>query len=105
MKEFKNGAISEEALDEVAGGLNISPSMVKKALIAAGVGILTSGVGVGAYAMSKSRKGKTTVSHKPENDLNNTDVNYFDGDEQDIADLNEYKPGSMNLRNLFKRED
>lgn len=96
MKEFKNGAISEEALDEVAGGLNVSPSMVKKALIA---------VGVGAYAMSKSRKGKKPVSPKQENDISKIDVDYFDGDEQWIADLNEYRPGSMNLRNLFKGED
>ena len=62
MEKFKNGAITEEALDEVAGGLNISPSMVKKALIAAGIGILAVGAGVGGtigikkYNKSKSPK-------------------------------------------------
>ena len=49
MEEFKNGAISEEALDEIAGGLSISKSTVKNVLIAAGIGILAVGGTAGAY--------------------------------------------------------
>ena len=54
MEEFKNGAISEEALDEIAGGLSVSSSAVKNVLIAAGIGILSAGVGAGyAYLTSE----------------------------------------------------
>ncbi len=90
MEEFKKGAISEEALDEIAGGLSISKSTVKNVLIAAGIGVLAAG-GATALAVSKSGKGKSSVSPEPENDINKIDVNYFDGDEQDIADLNDGK--------------
>ena len=90
MEEFKNGAISEEALDEIAGGLSVSKSTVKNVLLAAGIGILAAG-GATALAMSKNGKGKSPVSPEPENDINKIDVNYFDGDEQDIADLNDGK--------------
>lgn len=89
MEQFKNGAISEEALDEIAGGFNISPSVVKKALIAAGVGILAAGVGVGGtigikkYNKSKSpketpkgtpREKKPTVGEVMNNVVMNPDV-------------------------------
>ena len=54
MEEFKNGAVSEEALDEIAGGLSVSSSAVKNVLIAAGIGILSAGVGAGyAYLTSE----------------------------------------------------
>ncbi len=54
MEEFKNGAISEEALDEIAGGLSVSSSAVKNVLIAAGIGILSAGAGAGyAYLTSE----------------------------------------------------
>ena len=43
MEEFKNGAISEEALDEIAGGLSLSSISLKNALIAAGVAIVAAG--------------------------------------------------------------
>ena len=42
-EEMKNGAISEEALEQVAGGLSISSSTLKKILIGAGVAILVAG--------------------------------------------------------------
>ena len=54
MEEFKNGAISEEALDEIAGGLSVSSSTVKNVLLAAGIGILSAGAGAGyAYLTSE----------------------------------------------------
>ena len=67
MEEFKNGAISEEALDEIAGGLSISKSTVKNVLIAAGIGVLAAGAVSGYYAgrrnsSSKKAKGKQAVS-------------------------------------------
>lgn len=40
MEEFKNGVISEEALGEIAGGLKMSKSAVKKILAGACVGVL-----------------------------------------------------------------
>ena len=40
MEEFKKGAISEEALDEIAGGLGLSSISLKNALIASGVAIV-----------------------------------------------------------------
>lgn len=40
MEEIKNGVISEEALDEIAGGLKLPKSNLLKALIAAGVTVL-----------------------------------------------------------------
>ena len=48
MEEFKNGEISEEALDEIAGGLNIDTGTVKAVLLAAGVGILAASTGASA---------------------------------------------------------
>lgn len=43
MEEFKNGAISEEALEEIAGGLKMPKITLKKVLIGAGVAILAAG--------------------------------------------------------------
>ena len=64
MEEFKNGAISEEALEEIAGGLNMPPITLKKALIGAGVAILAAtGIGAAtttALVLSKKKKGKGT---------------------------------------------
>ena len=39
MEEFKNGIISEEALDEIAGGLNINKAKIKSVFKTAGIGI------------------------------------------------------------------
>ena len=50
MEEFKNGAISEEALDEIAGGLNIDTGTVRSVLLAASIGILAAGAGAGGAA-------------------------------------------------------
>ena len=41
MEEIKNGVISEEALDEIAGGLSLSKSNLLKSFMAAGVTVLT----------------------------------------------------------------
>ena len=63
MEEIKNGVISEEALEEIAGGLKISKSTVKKALTAAGVivgalGAIGGGVGGGYLVYDKFFKNK-----------------------------------------------
>ncbi len=64
-EEMKNGAISEEALEQVAGGLSISSSTLKKILIGAGVAILVAGgattMGVGYKKGWFSKKGKRPV--------------------------------------------
>ena len=48
-KEMKNGMISEEALDEIAGGLSVKKGLLIGALAAAGVGV----AGAGALAAWK----------------------------------------------------
>lgn len=62
MEEIKNGVISEEALDEIAGGLKISKSTVKKALTTAGVVIGTlgaiGGTTLAGYEIYKHNKNK-----------------------------------------------
>ena len=62
MEEIKNGVISEEALEEIAGGLGISMSTFKKALAAAGVivGALGAigGTTVVGYEIYKHKKNK-----------------------------------------------
>ncbi len=45
-KEFKNGLISEEALDEISGGIDVDRETLKKYVKKAGVAVL----GVGAVA-------------------------------------------------------
>ncbi len=46
-KELKNGIISEEALDEVAGGLSINKETLKKGLKKAGIAVAGTAVVVG----------------------------------------------------------
>lgn len=91
MEKFKNGAISEEALDEIAGGLSISKSTVKNVLIAAGIGVLAAGAGVTGtlgvqeYNRMQKQKGdraKYAARHnrkymREQNDINNIDGDYF----------------------------
>lgn len=57
MEEIKNGVISEEALDEIAGGLKISKSTVKKVLATAGVVVGALGAIGGTVTIGK-------VAHK-----------------------------------------
>ena len=65
MEEIKNGVISEETLDEIAGGLKISKSTVKKVLTTAGVVVGALGGGVGGYLVYdkffKNKKPKDQV--------------------------------------------
>lgn len=60
-EEMKNGVISEEALEQVAGGLKIagrevSPETLKKALIGAGV-VVTAAVGATTIGVVGKKKG------------------------------------------------
>ena len=74
MEEFKNGVISEEALGEIAGGLKISASTVKKVLAGAGVGILALGAAGSAagggyllynrYKKSRGTEGQGTAAER-----------------------------------------
>ena len=66
MEEIKNGIISEEALDEIAGGLKLPKLTVKKVLTGAGVfiGALAAlggaaGLGYGGYKYKKNKKTRT----------------------------------------------
>lgn len=47
-EKIEKGVISEEALEEIAGGLNISKDTLKKVAIGAGVIIGTFALGAGA---------------------------------------------------------
>ena len=71
MEEIKNGVISEEALEEVAGGLNIPKITLKKAIIAAGVAVAalstiggTTAAGYEIYKYTKNKKGKDSDKTK-----------------------------------------
>ena len=83
MEEIKNGVISEEALDEIAGGLKISKSTVKKALTAAGVVIGTlgaiGGTTLAGYEIYKHKKGKENKStdYTGVGDLREVDMEQF----------------------------
>ncbi len=55
-EEMKNGVISEEALEQVAGGLNVSSSTLKKILISAGV-VVTVAAGVTTLGAVGKKKG------------------------------------------------
>ena len=48
-EKIEKGVISEEALEEIAGGLNISKDTLKKVAIGAGVTVL----GLGGYGLYK----------------------------------------------------
>lgn len=63
MEEIKNRIISEEALDEIAGGLRLPKITVKKVLTGAGIliGALAAlggatGLGYGAYKLATGKK-------------------------------------------------
>lgn len=70
MEEMKNGMISEEALDEVAGGLKVDKAKLTKALKAVGVGIGVLGAVGGTGAVIYGAKKAYDKSHPvfgPEN--------------------------------------
>ena len=72
MEEFKNGVISEEALGEIAGGLKMSKSAVKKILAGACVGVLAltaaGGAAGGGYLLYNKFKKSHTVKRFRMND-------------------------------------
>ena len=80
MEEFKNGAISEEALDEIAGGLSVSSSTVKNVLLAAGIGVLAAGSGFGGaigmkeYMKSQKKKRTPAAPAAPQKNIPNNIV-------------------------------
>lgn len=97
MEEFKNGAISEEALEKIAGGLNLPPLTVRNVLIAAGVvvGALSAvgGATLTGYEIYKHKKGK---ENKSKTKAKPTD---YTG----IGDLK--KVDMKQFRNLFKEDN
>lgn len=53
-EKIEKGVISEEALEEIAGGLNISKDTLKKVAIGAGVTVLgLAGLGASGYGLYK----------------------------------------------------
>ena len=80
MEEYKNGAISEEALEEVAGGLKMDKEKLKKTLALAGVGIVTAGlVGYGGYKLF-GKKGEEQPAFVPlttDNGIDSPDVKNY----------------------------
>ena len=62
MEEIKNGVISEEALEQIAGGLSLSKSHLLKAFMAANVTVLTdmpfaASLASTSYLIDKKAKG------------------------------------------------
>ena len=69
-KEIEKSVISEEALDDIAGGINVDKSTLKKILISAGVAIAGAGAiatagGAVGYHLGKKR-GRKLASAEPE---------------------------------------
>lgn len=66
-KEMENGVISEEALDQIAGGLSINKSTLKKVLIGSGVAIAAAAAGGLAYFFGgkKDENGKSGQYSNP----------------------------------------
>ena len=62
MEEIKNGVISEEALEEIAGGLKMPKLNLKNVLAAAGVAVVAlstiGGTTVAGYEIYKHKKNK-----------------------------------------------
>ena len=56
-KEFKGGMITEEALEKVAGGLDVEKVVLVGLLGAAGIGIAGAGIGQAAKGIGKVAKG------------------------------------------------
>ena len=59
MEEMKNGVISEEALDEIAGGLSVDPAKLKSIILTAAL-----------LAKKKGKRGQTVTkaTHAPTQD-------------------------------------
>lgn len=79
MEEMKNGVISEEALDEVAGGLSIDKAKLKNIVLKAGIPVVgaaalaATSVGAALAALFATKKGKkgqnvTKATHAPTQD-------------------------------------
>lgn len=66
-KELKNGIISEEALDEVAGGLSINKETLKKGLKKAGIAVAGTAVVVGTIYEGKKLYGHIKGSGQSSN--------------------------------------
>lgn len=92
MEELKNGVISEEALDEIAGGLSLSSISLKNALIAAGVSVVAAGAfTAGAFVQDMSgvdvagtlRNSATEAATKVGEFASNTSKKWFGKTEAD----------------------
>ena len=75
MEKIENYAVSEETLEEVVGGFNVSKGLIKKVVIGTGVTALTvCGIlGVGAAAhhfIKKGRKKDIPVKHSETSAVN-----------------------------------
>ncbi len=58
--EFKGGMITEEALEKIAGGLDIEEAALLGFLTLAGVGIAAKGIGAAAKGLGDYYAGKGT---------------------------------------------
>ncbi len=56
MEEMKNGMISEEALEKVAGGINVNKEVLRKVLLGAGIGVAAVLTATGVRDLCKSDK-------------------------------------------------
>lgn len=80
-EKIEKGVISEEALEEIAGGLNISKDTLKKVAIGSGVTVIglagLAGIGYGGKKLyDHYKESPATPAPKPTDDPGK--VNYFD---------------------------
>ena len=86
-EKIEKGIISEEALEEIAGGIGISKETLKK--VAIGSGVIISAVGtvggaaVGGYLLGKKRGEKKASSFTNPTDSDNIELTNHQKDSED----------------------
>lgn len=80
-QEQLKGYISEEALDDVAGGFGVSKETAKKILIGSGITVVALGYGVGMFELGHKYGGKVhdkVFGSKKTSTLDKQTVNVID---------------------------
>ena len=90
-KEMKNGIISEEALDEIAGGLNVKKAALITVLIASGI---TIGGGILAYKKGwiGGKKDDNNTPPTPINKVDSVDPDNVNSTAENYRFKNDFDP-------------
>lgn len=92
-EKIEKGAISEEALEEIAGGLNISKDTLKKVAIGAGVTVIgLAGIGYGGKKLYDHYKGEKNSMGTEDNSVFFEHEKYKVGDQAFGGTVEEVAP-------------